>query len=140
MHSYPIYDESPAHSYAWTLVRRGILGELELHVIPTTILETFNALYWFYRVRPRRALLRKLKLVVYNLDVVEASPGGIRVALESNIPLGDGFLIDAALKHRIPIIVSNDSHIAKVAPKYGLIAENPLPEDVREKLARMEGQ
>lgn len=134
--SYALYDESPAHSYAWALVRRGVLGELELYVAPTTILETFNVLYWFYRVRPRRALLKKLQLVVDSLEVVEVSLNGIRIALESNVPLGDGFLIDAALKNRIPIVVSNDLHIAKAAPKYGLILENPIPEGVRAELSK----
>lgn len=42
-------------------------------------------------------------------------------------------MIATALEHHIPIIVSNDSHIASKVPKYGLIIENPVPKDVREK-------
>jgi len=40
-----------------------------------------------------------------------------------------------ALEHHIPVIVSDDSHLLKRAPKHGLITENPIPNDVRGKLA-----
>ncbi|MEM3590178.1 MAG: hypothetical protein QXN33_04205 [Candidatus Bathyarchaeia archaeon] len=54
--------------------------------------------------------------------------------MAENIPLGDGLLIATALSHRIPVIVSSDSDIASKAPRYGLIVENPIPEEVRRKL------
>lgn len=76
-------------------------------------------------------LLEKLMLTTSGLKVLETSIMGFNISLEDNIPLGDGFLIATTLKHRIPIIVSNDSHIMSKAPKHGLIAENPIPRDVR---------
>uniref|UniRef100_A0A7C3WQ65 PIN domain-containing protein n=1 Tax=Thermofilum pendens TaxID=2269 RepID=A0A7C3WQ65_THEPE len=33
--------------------------------------------------------------------------------------------------HEIPIIVSNDKHLKKLCAKYGLIYENPIPEQSR---------
>ena len=78
-------------------------------------------------VRPLKKLLEKLTLTVGGLKIVESSIMGLNVSLEDNIPLGDGFLIATALENRIPVIVSNDSHIMNRAPKHGLIAENPLP-------------
>lgn len=134
--SYGLYDESPAYPYAWELLRRGLKGELELHVTPTTILETYNVLFWFYRVRPRSRLLEKLRLISEGLKIVGTSIRGINIARVENIPLGDGFLIATALDNRIPIIVSNDSHLSEKAPKYGLIVENPIPEDARKRLAK----
>jgi len=89
-------------------------------------------LFWFYRVRP----LEKLTFTVSGLKIVEPSITGLNVSLSDNIPLGDGFLIATALKHRIPVIVSNDSHIVSEAPKHGLITENPISKDIREKLAK----
>ena len=83
-----------------------------------------------------RRLLEKLKLTISELKIVETSIAGLNISLKENIPLGDGFLIATALEHRIPIIVSNDSHIANRAPKYGLMVENPIPEDVRRKMAK----
>ncbi|MCD6509028.1 MAG: type II toxin-antitoxin system VapC family toxin [Thermoprotei archaeon] len=83
-----------------------------------------------------RRLLEKLKLAISELKIVETSIAGLNISLKENIPLGDGFLIATALEHRIPIIVSNDSHIANRAPKYGLMVENPIPEDVRRKMAK----
>jgi len=62
--SYALYDEHVAHPYAWPMVERAIRGELVLYVTHTTILETYNVLFWYYRVRPRIALLKKLKLVL----------------------------------------------------------------------------
>ena len=127
--SYALYDESPFHEAAWRYVKRGLAGELEMAVTTVTILETYNVLYWYYRVRPRKLLLRKLSLVVEGLRAVPASARGVEIALARNIPLGDGFLIATALDERLPVIVSNDRHIAKMAPKYGLIVENPLKMD-----------
>lgn len=124
--SYALYDESPFHDAAWQYVKRGVLGEVEMAVTPVTVLEAYNVLYWYYRVRPRRLLLRKLSLLVESLTLVPTSIRGLDVALNENIPLGDGFLIATALESKLPVIVSNDSHILKVARKYGLIVENPL--------------
>jgi len=134
--SYALYDESPAHPYAWRILEKGLLGEFEIYLTYTTILETYNVLYWFYRVRPLRKLIEKLKLTINELKVVETSTTGFDISIKENIPLGDGFLIATALEHRIPIIVSNDSHMANKAPKYGLIVENPIPKDVRKKMAK----
>lgn len=124
--SYALYDESPFHDAAWQYVKRGLAGEIELAVNPVTVLETYNVLYWYYRVRPRKLLLRKLSLVVENLSIVPASIRGIEIAQSGNIPLGDGILIATALEARLPIVVSNDRNISKVAPEYGLAVENPL--------------
>lgn len=133
--AYALYDGSPAHPYAWQLVERALMGEIELSVTPTTILEAYNVLFWFYRVRPMRSLLEKLALTVDGLKVVETSTGGLKISAADNIPLGDGFLIATALQHNKPIVVTNDSHIIIKAPKYGLIAENPIPDSVKEKLS-----
>ena len=138
--SYALYDESPAHPYAWKILEQGLLGNIELYITYTTILEAYNVLFWFYRIRPLRKLLEKLKLTISELKIVETSIMGFNISLTDNIPLGDGFLIATALEHRIPIIVSNDSHIASKAPKYGLIVENPIPKDIREKMARWEAK
>jgi len=132
--SYALYDESPAHPYAWGVLERGLSGEIDLHLTHTTILETCNVLFWFYRVRPLRSLLEKLRLAIDGLKVVEPSITGLGIASSENIPLGDGFLIATALSHRIPIIVSNDLHVADKGSKYGLIVENPIPQEARKKL------
>ena len=134
--SYALYDESPAHPYAWKVVERGLLGEVELYLTLTTILETYNVLFWFYRIRPLRDLIEKLKLTVSGLKTVETSTTGLNISLTENIPLGDGFLIATARDHRIPIIVSSDSHIESKAPKYGLIVENPVPDEAKKQLIK----
>jgi hypothetical protein len=90
--------------------------------------------FWYYRVRP----LEKLSLTISALKVIEPSIRGLEISLNENMPLGDGFLIATALTHRIPVIVSNDQDIISKAPKYGLIVENPIPEEVKKKLAKYE--
>jgi len=133
---YALYDESPAHAAAWKIIERGILGEIELYLTYTTILEAYNVLFWFYRIRPLNKLLEKLKLVVDGFRVVDTSLMGLNVSLEENIPLGDGFLVATAFSHRIPIVVSNDAHVMHKASKYGLTVENPIPKETRRKLAQ----
>lgn len=137
---YALYDGSPAHVHAWRVVERGMLGEIELYLTYTTILEAYNVLFWFYRVRPLNRLLEKIKMVIEGLKVVETSLRGLNISLEKGIPLGDGFLIATALSHRIPVVVSNDTHVAEEAPRYGLIVENPIPEETRRKLAEWKGE
>jgi len=132
--SYALYDESPAHDSAWSFLEKAILGEIEIYIMHTTILETYNVLFWYYRVRP----LEKLSLTISALKVIEPSIRGLEISLNENMPLGDGFLIATALTHRIPVIVSNDQDIISKAPKYGLIVENPIPEEVKKKLAKYE--
>lgn len=43
-----------------------------------------------YKIRPRRKVLEKIKLVTEGMRVIPPSVRGIRIALEENIPLGDG--------------------------------------------------
>jgi len=138
--SYALYDESPAHDYAWRIIERGLLGEIELYLTYTTILEAYNVLFWFYRIRPLKRLLEKLKLVVGNLKIVETSIRGLDISLEENLPLGDAFLIATALNNRIPVIVSNDSHVIDKAQKYGLIVENPIPKETKRKMAEWKAE
>jgi len=44
-------------------------------------------------------------------------------------------LIATALQNNIPVIVSNDKHIINRASNYGLITENPVPEETRKQLS-----
>jgi hypothetical protein len=80
-------------------------------------------------------LLRKISTVLETMTTVAASPDGVALALRENIPLGDGFLLATALNNKIPVVVSNDAHIAKAAPKVGLIVENPLSTTARRRLS-----
>jgi predicted nucleic acid-binding protein len=133
--AYALYHESPAHDAAWRTVERALTGEIDLYVTYTTILETYNTLYWFYRVRPLKALMDKMSLTISGLKVVETSVNGLSISGAENIPLGDGFLIATALKHGKPIIVTNDAHIISKASKYGLLTENPIPDEIRKSLS-----
>ena len=133
--AYALYNQSPAHTSAWGLVENCITQGLPLNVTPTTILETYNTLFWHYRVRPAQKLLEKLSLTVNEIQVVDTSINGLVIAQTDNIPLGDGLLIATALQNNIPIIVTNDKHIITLAPNYGLITENPISEETRKKLS-----
>ena len=59
---------------------------------------------------------------------------GFKISVEENVPLGDAILLATALDNRIPIIVSNDKHIEKLTKKYGLLYENPIPQEVRSQI------
>lgn len=134
--SYALYDEHVAHPYAWRVLERAIRGDIVIYVTHTTILETFNVLFWYYKVRPRTALLRKMKLVLGVLRVISPSMRGLDIAIKENIPLGDGLLIATAVDMKIPVILTNDSHIIKSARKYGIIVRNPIPKNIRELMGR----
>ena len=47
----------------------------------------------------------------------------MRIAKEENVPLGDDLLMAAAIEERIPIIVSNDKHVERLAVKFGFITK-----------------
>ena len=133
--SYALFDESPAHLDSWKIIENAVRTQIRLYVAMTSILETYNVLYWFYRVRPRTALIQKISRVLETMIPIPPSSNGIDLAFRENIPLGDGFLLATALNNRIPVIVSNDVHIAKIAPKIGLIVENPLAEKTKRRLS-----
>ena len=134
--SYALLEDHVATPYSRPLILKALRGELEVYVLDTTLLEAYNTLFWYYRVRPREAVLRKLEVVARGLTVLGASTSGVRLALEENVPLGDAFLVATALERRIPVVVSNDSHVRRLAERYGLICENPIPEDVRRAMSR----
>lgn len=126
--SYALYDLSPFNLKCKPLIEKAASGKIELYVTHTTVLETFNVLYWSYKIRPRRAILEKISALLEIVSIVSPSIRGLEIALENNIPLGDGILIATARENKIPVIISNDDHIKKYAPHYGLIIENPLEE------------
>ena len=99
--SYALYDLSPFNPLCKTLIERAARGELELYVTHTTLLEAYNVLYWAYRVRPRRAILEKILIVLSIIGVVPTSAKGLDIAKEENIPLGDGILIATALDNKL---------------------------------------
>lgn len=133
--AYALYNESPAHQEAWQYIENHIKEGNKIHITATTILETYNTLYWYYKIRPKNQLLEKISLTLELLEPVTTSLQGITISQKMNIPLGDGFLIATAKQNNIPIIVSNDKHIATAANKQGLIYENPLTEKTLEKLS-----
>lgn len=133
--SYALFAESPAHLDSWKMLENAVRTQIKLHVALTTILETYNVLYWFYRVRPRTTLIQKISKILETMITVPPSPDGVGLALREDIPLGDGLLLATALNNKIPVIVSNDTHIAKIAPKLGLMVENPLSGKTRRKLS-----
>jgi predicted nucleic acid-binding protein len=133
--SYALFDESPAHLDSWRIIENAIRTQIKLYVAMTSILETYNVLYWFYRVRPRTTLIQKISTVLETMIPVPPSSEGVGLALRENIPLGDGLLLATALNNKIPVVVSNDTHIAKVAPKIGLMVENPLTRKTRRSLS-----
>ena len=122
------------------MLENAIKARFKIYVATTSILEAYNVLHWFYRVRPRTALLQKLSAVVDTMVAVAPSLEGVGLSLRENIPLGDGFLLATALSNKIPVVVSNDTHIAKVAPKIGLIVENPLTETTKRRLSSVKSQ
>ena len=133
--AYALYDESPAHQTAWSHIENHIQQGNKIHVTPITLLETYNTLYWYYKVRPLKALIQKLSLVLDLLEPTNVDFNGLNIALAENIPLGDAFLIATAQAHKIPVIISNDQHIHKKATQYGLILENPITPEIRQQLS-----
>jgi len=77
---------------------------------------------------------RKIEVVAEGLNLIPVSEAGFKMAIDENVPLGDAILVATAIENNIPIVVSNDKHIEKLCSKYGLIYENPIPDDIRPKL------
>lgn len=132
--SYALLEDHIATPYTKPLIERGLKNEIKIYITFTTLLETYNVLYWYYHIRPREKVARKILAIAEGLILIKSSSHGFYIAVDENIPLGDALLIATALENNIPIIVSNDRHIEKLAEKYGLIVENPIPQNIREKM------
>ena len=134
--SYALVENHIATPYARPIVERGLRGELEIYVTATTLLEAYNTLLWHYRVRPKTLVAEKILIISEGLKPISTSMRGFEMAVREDVPLGDALLIGTALENRIPIVVSNDRHIRRLCDRYGLIYENPIPEDIRERMAQ----
>lgn len=132
--SYALLENHIASPYTKPLIEKGLKGEIVLYVTPVTLLETYNVIYWFYKIRPRKAVAKKIYAVAEGLTLIPASKTGFRIAVDENVPLGDALLIATALEKKIPVIVSNDKHVKKLAEKYGLVLENPIPRKIRSQI------
>jgi len=55
--SYGLLENHIATPYTKPLIERGLKGELGIYVTATTLLETYNTLFWYYKVRPRKKCL-----------------------------------------------------------------------------------
>jgi len=138
--SYALLENHIATPYTKNLVSRGLKGKIKLYVTITTLLETYNTLYWYYKVRPREKVAKKIRIIAFGLNLINISSTGYNIAVEENIPLGDALLVATALEQKIPIIVSNDKHVEKLTKKYGLIYENPIPSEIRKLLQNQESK
>ena len=85
--SYALFDESPAHVDCWKIIENAIRTQIRLYVTMTSILETYNVLYWFYRVRPRTALIQKMSRVIETMIPVPPSSNGVGLALREEHPI-----------------------------------------------------
>ncbi len=132
--SYALVENHAATPYTRPLVEKALKGELKVYVTHTTLLETYNVLYWYYRIRPRTKVAKKILAIAEGLILISPSSYGYHIAVEENVPLGDALLVATALEYNIPIIISNDRHIKRLAQKYDLVVENPIPPSIREKL------
>lgn len=129
--SYGLLENHITTSYVRPLLERGLKGEVKIYATATTLLETYNTLFWHYRIRPRIDVARKIWLVAEGLDLIPPSHMGFKMSIDEDIPLGDAILIATALDNKIPIIVSNDRHVERLTTKYGLLYENPIPKEIR---------
>lgn len=132
--SYALLENHIATKYTRSLIERALRGEIKVYVLPTTLLETYNVLYWYYHIRPREAVAKKILSVAEGLTLTSVSRRGFHMAVEENVPLGDALLVSTALDNKIPIVVSNDKHVEKLVRKYGLVLENPIPEEIRKQM------
>jgi len=132
--SYALLENHIATPYTKPLISKGLKGKIQLYVTATTLLETYNTLYWYYKVRPRENVAKKIRIIAFGLNLINVSSTGFNIAAEENVPLGDALLVATALEHKIPIIVSNDKHVKKLTEEYGLIYENPIPPKIRKQL------
>ena len=132
--SYALVENHVATKYVRPLIERALKGETKVYVTTATLLETYNVLYWYYRIRPREAVARKILSISEGLILIPVSRRGFYMALEENVPLGDALLVSTAIDNNIPIVISNDKHVERLTKKYGLILENPIPEEVRKQM------
>ena len=84
--SYALFDESPAHRDSWNMIENALKTQISLYVTMTSILETYNVLYWFYRVRPRIALIQKISTHGYD-DNRRALPQWCRLGATREHPI-----------------------------------------------------
>jgi len=137
--SYALFRRHDAHPYCWPLLQNAIHGRISVAIATTTLLEAYYALVEDYRVE-REDAFRKLdaltrsKKIRFLFMTIETARKALEVSKVYKARSFDANLIASAETNGISVIVSNDKHIARLCRERSLILENPIPEEVAEKM------
>jgi len=133
--TYALNAKHSAHPYCWPLLRKAVRGEMEVALTIQSLLESYNALVYDYRVEPGEAsgkldgLSRSRKI-----SFLPTTPASLRRALEISerhaVKSYDANVIACAELGKISIVVSNDKHIERLCKERDLVLENPIPKSM----------
>lgn len=137
--TYAMNSKHVAHPYCWPVLEKAVYGKLEASLSTISFLEAYNALVHDYEVEPAEASFkldglsrsRKISILILNAGVVGKA---LEIAKNHKARSFDAVIIASAESNKISIIVSNDTHIKRLCQERGLVIENPIPEEAREKM------
>jgi predicted nucleic acid-binding protein len=137
--SYALFRRHDAHPYCWPLLQNAIHGKVSVAIATVSLLEAYHALVEDYRVE-REEAFRKLDVLTRSRRIrflpmtIDIARRALEVAKAHKVRSFDANLIASAETNEISVIVSNDKHVARLCEERGLILENPIPEEVANKM------
>lgn len=137
--SYALFSKHDAHPYCWPFLQRGLHGEVSMAIAATSLLEAYHALVEDYQVERDEAqgkldALTRSRRIRFLPMTVDTTRKALEIAKVHRIRSFDANLVASAEVNEISVVVSNDSHIARLCQERSLIHENPVPEDVRKSM------
>lgn len=137
--TYALFEKHDAHPYCWQTLKEAVYGKVKSYMTPITLLEAYHALVNDYSVDLGEASYkldglsrsRKIRFMKISTEIARRA---LQIAKDHRARSFDAALIASAEVGEIPIVVSNDGHIARLCDERGLILENPIPDDVRERM------
>jgi len=139
--SYALFEKHDANPYCWPKLKDAVHGRIRAYITTTSLLEAYHALVDDYSVEPEEAFhkldglsrSRRIRFIGITVEIVRKA---LQIAKDHGARSFDANLIASAEVCGIPIVVSNDNHIARLCKERKLILENPVPDDVRKRMKR----
>ena len=137
--AYALFQKHDAHPYCWPLLQNAVYGKISAAIVTVSLLEAYHALVEDYQVEREEAsykldgLTRSTRIRFLPLTV-DAARKALEIAKIHKVRSFDASLIASAETNGISVIVSNDTHIARLCKERGLIIENPIPKEAAKKM------
>lgn len=134
--TYALNAKHSAHPYCWPVLQKAVRGEMEMAIAIQSLLESYNALVYDYKIERREARdkldgLSRSRKISFLPATLASVRGAFEISGKHAVKSYDAHIVACAELNKISIVMSNDHHIERLCKERNLVLENPIPEAVK---------